>query len=454
MRRSNALQVAETFNKVSASRGWLASYNVRMNSKPLRFLSVAALLAPTCALTLLACSSDDPTAVPLADAGADAPSMLADGSPPAPDARAPDSDAGSDARTDAEPDAGSRCKKIVPTFVSLNPGNGAAITVRARAGVALPNLAETEVAFELYPNEQANTYPAAGVYDVSQAPHNSYGTCELCTIVVGFADGRVPKRVFAQVAGSVNIIERSLPDATFAAVADLKNIRFEEFTQKADESWERIPNSECFELDSWQINTTPRDGKACEKVEDCPNTTRQVCDPLTAKCVAAQCNVTGEGELCAQGEVCRGQLEEEESAGACYKTCVPGGTPGCGAGQVCVPGNPTGTRGVCKGTGSIAVGALARNLTSPPAAWQARSASTMAMAGKRLASQFVTTSQAIQAVALAAFVTSAGGVFSRTLVCLPLSALRARTTLRYSASALRTASALPGFAFNPSLMCP
>jgi hypothetical protein len=90
--------------------------------------------------------------------------------------------------------------------------------------------------------------------------------------------------------------------------------------------------------------------KACSLGIECGD--RAVCDPDTAVCVSAQCDITA--KPCASGKTCA-QQESHVVWGACYVPCIPvpapGKTTGCPDGYECEIGSFDAASGTCRKRG-------------------------------------------------------------------------------------------------------
>jgi hypothetical protein len=93
--------------------------------------------------------------------------------------------------------------------------------------------------------------------------------------------------------------------------------------------------------------------KVCKLGAECGD--GAVCDPDTATCVAAQCDIVQ--KPCAAGKTCAQQVSHV-AWGACYTACVPFPAPGqptgCPTGYDCEIGTFDAATGTCRKTGATA----------------------------------------------------------------------------------------------------
>jgi hypothetical protein len=93
--------------------------------------------------------------------------------------------------------------------------------------------------------------------------------------------------------------------------------------------------------------------KSCARGAECGD--GSVCDPETATCVPAQCDVAQ--KPCAPGKTCAQQVSHA-AWGACYAACVPfpaaGQATGCPSGYDCEIGAFDASSGTCRKSGTIA----------------------------------------------------------------------------------------------------
>jgi hypothetical protein len=96
-------------------------------------------------------------------------------------------------------------------------------------------------------------------------------------------------------------------------------------------------------------DTAVPSGGGCTTALDCIDTTTDVCDPGSAKCVRGQCGPTS-GKACAASDICVYQARGT-GVGACYPICKPFGDS-CGAASECLISRFDGTTGYCKKRGA------------------------------------------------------------------------------------------------------
>ena len=248
------------------------------------------------------------------------------------------------------------CTVLEPLDTSLYFGSWASFALSARVNEPLPGYAKTRLALELY--DEGSGLPP-GTFDLSQAPDDSYGTCEHCVLLIAYDEIGQPRRVFFQESGSMVLDKLDFE----AAAGSVSSVKLVEVSQELDLSWHVVPGGACFELPSWTFDTTPVDGADCDSAEDCPNEDVQVCDVETKKCVQKECSLTFDPPFCDEGQRCMSQIgfliERDEggsAAGACYTDCSPASPGACKAGEKCFPLGPTQEVGFCLPTGGAAVG--------------------------------------------------------------------------------------------------
>jgi cysteine-rich repeat protein len=251
------------------------------------------------------------------------------------------------------------CTVIEPIDTMLYFGSFASFALSARIDAPLPGYAKTRLALELY--DEGSGLPA-GSFDLSQAPDDSYATCEHCVLLVAYDEVGQARRVFFQQSGSMKLDKLEWEDA-LAGAGSVSSVKLVEVTQALDGSWHEVVGGGCYELPSWSFDTTPVNGGDCNSAEDCPNEAVQVCDVETKKCVTAECSLTFDPPFCDEGQRCMSQIgsliERDEggsAAGACYVDCSPASSGACGAGETCFPLGPTQEAGICLPVGGPAVG--------------------------------------------------------------------------------------------------
>ncbi|APR86419.1 Multiple EGF-like-domain protein 3 precursor [Minicystis rosea] len=228
--------------------------------------------------------------------------------------------------------------------------------IEARIEPTVPGSYRSRATFELYADDGTGVLPPleTGTFDLSKTPDDNYGTCQHCTMVVGYDRADEPERAFFQSSGKLELTKIDENDRSIGAGV-LSDVKLVEVTQKPDFSWEIVPGGACYTIEKWSFDTTPVDGLPCDRAEDCPNTMWQVCDPHTSQCTHYQCLMTFD-LLCPEGERCITQVPDESSAGACYTECTPFNAGSCATGSECVPIDPVQSIGICKKTGTVKTG--------------------------------------------------------------------------------------------------
>jgi cysteine-rich repeat protein len=115
-----------------------------------------------------------------------------------------------------------------------------------------------------------------------------------------------------------------------------------------------VPGGDCVSISNVSFDTTPTPGEACESAEDCGNALLEICDPSNNKCADPECDF--DTPCTSANEVCLVQYRDL-FFGACYQTCNPSAqSGGCPATQQCVQRGPHPDSGICKYTGTGALG--------------------------------------------------------------------------------------------------
>ncbi len=256
------------------------------------------------------------------------------------------------------------CQVLTALDTSVELYTYASFAVAARVDHPIDGYAKTRLNLELYPAGEEP--PAAGTYDLSMAPDDSYATCEHCILMVAYDEAGQPRRAFFQESGTMTVTKYDSDD-WFVAAGEVSDVRLVEVTQNADLSWNVVPGGLCFDLPTWSFDTTPVDGGACQTNEDCPNEGMQVCDVDSKTCAGFQCSLFGDPPVCDAGYQCMSQygflIDREEAGpagGACYEGCTPDGagqSASCGStSATCFALDSTQTYGICLENGGPAIG--------------------------------------------------------------------------------------------------
>jgi cysteine-rich repeat protein len=341
------------FNKLSGADKEEISIPLGMFQRFRRLSPVGTALL-CAAVVVAACSSDgaitpQPSPNPgVADGGADATTQI--------DASADDGGPMDGSSRDSG-DAETGCKEVTPSF-AFTPSTLANLTLVARPGIELSGVSQTRVAFEVYAPGDPSMFQPPGTYDLSKAPYDNYGECPLCTVITGLDESGASKRLFAQTAGTIEFKSISFESSPALFEGTLRNVVLHEFTQDPKtEKFNRTPNTECYFIREWKIDTRIINGGACVRAEDCPSTVTQVCDPKTNRCAQASdvgCFLSDPN--CPNGFECKSQLEIDLSVGVCLKQCTVNATD-CAADESCVVEGIFGKNGFCRKVGPGAIGA-------------------------------------------------------------------------------------------------
>ncbi len=211
---------------------------------------------------------------------------------------------------------------------------------------------EWTIQIELSDREDFKHKP--GTYPLGE--QTSYDGCRQCVIGYQGADDLLDasKHIF-QTGGAIRLDTVSSPPSAISK-GSLEKVELREVTLDLQTGEvEEISGGTCYQITSFDWDTTPPPGKGCQKAEDCGDPQVVACDVKTGTCVAFQCEVeTGKG--CKDTELCLAQ-EIGASYGACYPTCTPFyPEDSCLPGVECVALDADQTRGKCLPTGASAEG--------------------------------------------------------------------------------------------------
>lgn len=194
-----------------------------------------------------------------------------------------------------------------------------------------------------------------GTYELGE--QTSYDGCRQCVIGFQGADELLDstKHLF-QTNGSIKLDTVSSPPSAISR-GTLEKVELREVTldlQTGEVS--EVSGGTCYQISSFDWDTTPPSNTKCQKPEDCGDPETVVCDVKTGTCVAFQCEIeTGKG--CASNELCLSQ-QIGASYGGCYPTCTPFyAQDSCLPGVECVAMDADQTRGKCLPTGPGGEGA-------------------------------------------------------------------------------------------------
>ncbi len=191
-----------------------------------------------------------------------------------------------------------------------------------------------------------------GTFDLSETPDLT--TCQHCVWVELDAkdDGTVGS-IYMATQGTITITKVTDPlDIEFAG--STSRVVMRRATIGDNGATTLVPGGDCVSIQGASFDTTPTPGAACESAEDCGNPILEICDPSNNTCTPPECNFDfpceGENELCL---IQYRDLFE----GACYTTCDPQGPASqCPSGQQCAQRGIDTSFGICKYTGTGALG--------------------------------------------------------------------------------------------------
>ena len=229
---------------------------------------------------------------------------------------------------------------------------------------ALGDVDHTRLTMELYEDDGSGALPplANGTFQFGSAPDDNYGTCQHCSLLVGYSKSNQPLRAFYPKTGSYTL-ESFDPDDWSIVAGHIDQMELYEVEQSPEDfSWSFTDSDECYYVESWPFDTRVVDGGKCVSNEECPNELVQVCSPDTNTCGPLECTLLGDPPFCGDGEVCLSQWFDPDATpagpalGACYTTCEAGDDASCGDGNVCRVLGPTQDLGVCMQSGTAALG--------------------------------------------------------------------------------------------------
>jgi cysteine-rich repeat protein len=313
------------------------------------FLALTATLA-------LACGDD--SLAPVAAGGGGAAATT---SGPSPSATTGGEAGGADGGGGAGGD--DPCPLLTPDNAAVFFESFAPYGVVAAVDRPLDDAYRTRLTVELYADDGSGALPPleTGVFDLSQAPDDSYGTCQHCVLLVGYDASKQPIRAFSPTEGTMIVTHLGDEGFLSSVTGRLEGVRLAEVTQNEDLSWELIPGGACVRIADWSFDTVPGSVASCDSAEACGHEAYEVCDPATGMCTEGQCSLTFDPPFCGDGELCLSQLGALDGSdggpaiGACYAECDPA-RDDCGDGRTCVPLGPTQAIGVCMSTGQAGVG--------------------------------------------------------------------------------------------------
>jgi cysteine-rich repeat protein len=193
---------------------------------------------------------------------------------------------------------------------------------------------------------------ATGTFDLSLTP--DLATCQHCVWVeLDAKDDGTVGAIYIATEGSITVTKVTDPlDLEFAG--STSRVVMRRATVGENGATTLVPEGDCVSITGSSFDTTPTPGAACESAEDCGNPLVEICDPSTNTCTPPECNFdspcTGPNELCLV-------QYRDLFDGACYTVCDPSaGSPQCPDTQQCAQRGLDPTFGICKYTGTGAVG--------------------------------------------------------------------------------------------------
>lgn len=243
-----------------------------------------------------------------------------------------------DRSVDAGPETTTGCTAVTVSAFGMGPSSGGGGSV-----VATPSPALGGDRADVFRVELIGAAFSTGEFDLSG--ESDYATCKHCVSL--WVDGQEARTatVFLAESGKLSLTAVSSPVSSQFA-GSLTSVRLVEVSIDPQTfATTRVPGGKCLELASAKWNTVVPSGGDCRTAADCIDTSSDVCDPTSGKCVPGQCSVTGETS-CASTDICVFQARGTK-VGACYPICKPFGTT-CDAGSECVISRFDGTTGYCK----------------------------------------------------------------------------------------------------------
>lgn len=212
---------------------------------------------------------------------------------------------------------------------------------------------EWTLQIELSDREDFKNKP--GSYDLSE--QTSYDGCRQCVLGFQGADTLLDstKQLF-QTNGTIKLDTVSSPPSAISK-GTLEKVELREVTlDKETGEVVEVSGGTCYQISSFDWDTTPEPGKKCQTPEDCGDPETVTCDPKTGTCVAFQCEIeTNKG--CSEKELCLAQ-QIGASYGACYPTCTPFfAEEACPSGAECVALDADQISGKCLPSGGASEGA-------------------------------------------------------------------------------------------------
>ena len=236
------------------------------------------------------------------------------------------------------------------------PMSMARIGIEARITPELPGASRSRAVLDLYDYDYAKGEPVpfeTGTFDLAASPDDNPDTCLHCVLLGAFDERDQPIRWFFPEKGTLRL--EKIDDEEYDVAAGVaENLVLTE-VERGEDGWKRVAGSTCYSIREWVFDTTPVNGIPCERVEDCGNSRRQVCDPKTHTCTDFQCLMTWD-LVCPANEICRSQDPDMESVGACYTTCKPQTSARCSPTSDCVALDPAQELGICLEAGPAALG--------------------------------------------------------------------------------------------------
>ncbi|MCG5053771.1 MAG: hypothetical protein KA712_12480 [Myxococcales bacterium] len=195
--------------------------------------------------------------------------------------------------------------------------------------------------------------PRTGTFPLGTSPNGAFATCHECVMVMENVWGDNVNTLNFASSGSITIEAIDLPHG--AVRGRVENVIFQPLTYTNQHHvWAgfKEDTDHCLFLSEARFDTFAGEGEACATSSDCRNHATQVCDPRAGHCVPTRC---GSHEPCGTNEVCVLQNAAYDTQ-ACFPACEPWKANGCPQGLSCVTRDYAGKEGVCKVTGTAAVG--------------------------------------------------------------------------------------------------
>ncbi len=241
------------------------------------------------------------------------------------------------------------------------PGDCSVVSASAFKNAKLAGWLEAEVVAEgasgtlrIELNERPGRALSAGSFDLSKAPDDDYSTCTHCVVMLrGGDDVDSAIEVAFQTSGTMVIDQVTSPPGK-ASKGSLQGVRLVEVKIDPETSASTpVSGGECYFLASASWDTTVAAGTPCESAEDCGDPSSAICEPVTRKCGAAQCDA--QGLECAAGQMCLAQ-GDDTAIGACYPSCKPFAAAACVGDAECVVITFDQEKGICLPRGTAKEG--------------------------------------------------------------------------------------------------